>query len=480
MIISYVNGVCGSGKTQTAIRKMADIVAAGQVVVYATETRQLLEQTKTGLENLGVFCELIVASEQSGWRKAHSSVVSKILDSINALDGDPRVILCVTQSLVRAAHKIPDGIKLPLFIDEGFIVVDGGEHISTTASEPQGLLAKLNLAKITPDGFDDTGYQFPDSMRTLVQYVENTLMIVDAEAVSSKLQWNAYLDLPMFCSKFSEITLLAACHEDTLQYHAFTASGIQQVALDWGLAKDHVTNGNVHIAYVLENAEWRTTRVLKLSDEDQENIVFTFEREHWDYFLNVKGIGDAGTRVKAKAHGFNNLSDKHHFIDLHTQMPIPSVLKFFKDHLKITDEDVRKAYYHYDSYQRALRTSIRNSKPDKLGNDDLFFCFGDKGTAEYFASKLAPSVNFRIYKLPIELSIDTAGKATYSNKVSDSPAEQKARSRDRAALQKLVPDLKRLDEALIWLRDLRRENKVKGANTRVTTAIYEQVVKDYS
>jgi hypothetical protein len=341
-------------------------------------------------------------------------------------------------------------------------------------------LVKLNLAKDKPDGFDGKGYQFPESMRSLVQYVENPLIIVDAEPVGSKLQWNAYLDLPVFCSKFSGVTLLVACHEDTLQYHAFKAAGFEQVALDWGLANDHVTNGTIHIAYVLENAEWRTTRVLKLSDEDIENIAFTFESEHFDYFLNVKGIGGAGKLVKAKAHGSNDYSDTHHFIDLHTQMPIPSVLKFFKEHLNITDEDVRKAYYHYDSYQRALRTSLRNSKPDKLGTDDLYFCFGDKGTAEYFASKLALSVNFRIYKLPIELSIDTAGKATYSNKVSDSPAEQKARSRDRAALQKLVPEFKRLDEALIWLRDFRRENKLKGANTRVTTAIYEQVVKDYS
>lgn len=480
MFISYVNGVCGSGKTQTAILKMADKVVEGQTVIYATETLQLLEQTKAGLEKLGVFCELVVAAKHSDWQRDRMSVVTQILNSINAEDGEPRVILCVTQSLLRAAHKIPDKIKLPLFIDEGFVVVDGGEHISTTASESQGLLVKLKLAKDKPDGFDGEGYKFPESMRTLIRYIENPLMIVNAEAKGSKLQWNAYLDLPVFCSKFSEVILLAACHEDTLQYHAFQSAAIKQVALDWGLAENHVTSGIVNIAYVLENAEWRTTRVIELTDAEKEDIVFTFEREHWDYFLNVKGIGGAGKLVKAKAHGSNELSDSHHFIDLHTQMPIPSVTKFFKEHLNMTDDAIRKAYYHYDSYQRALRTSLRNSKPDQLGTDDLYFCFGDKGTAEYFASKLAPSVNFRIYKLPIQLSIDTAGKATYSNKVSETRAEQKARSRDRTALQKLTPSLKRLDEALIWLRDLRRENRAKGEKTKITAAIYKQVVKDHS
>jgi hypothetical protein len=459
---------------------MADKVAAGQVVVYATETLQLLEQTQTGLERLGVFCELIVASEQSDWRKARSSVVRKILDSINAADGEPRVILCVTQSLVRAAHKFPDGIKLPLFIDEGFVVVDGGEFISTTSAESQGLLVKLNLAKDKPEGFDGDGYQFPESMRTLVRYVENPLMIVDAAALGAKLQWNAYLDLPVFCSKFSEVTLLAACHEDTLQFHAFKAAGIKQVALDWGLATEHVTNGQVHISYVLENTEWRTTLKIKLTDEELEDIALAFEREHWDRFINVKQIGDAGNAISVRSHGFNSYSHLNHFMDLHTQMPIPSLAKFYEEKLGMSKQDIRRACYHYDRYQGALRTSLRNSKPDNLGTEDLYFCFGDKGTAEYFASKLAPEVKRRIYKLPIALSVDTAGKATYSNKVSDSPAEQKARSRDRAALQKLAPDLKRLDEALLWLRDLRRRNKANNVNTRLTIEIYKQVVKDHS
>lgn len=476
MFISYVNGVCGSGKTQTAIRKMAEKVAAGQIVIYATETRQLLEQTKAGLEKLGVFCELIVASEQPDWRKAHSSVVSKILDSINAADGEPRVILCVTKSLVRAAHKFPDGIKLPLFIDEGFVVVDGDEIINLTDSESQGLLAKLSLVQEKPDGFDDRGYQYSEKVKNLVQYVDNPLMDVDAKPVGSKLQWNAQLNLPVFCSKFSEVTLLAACHEDTLQYHAFKAAGIEQVALDWGLATEHVTSGQVHISYVFENAEWRTTRKNKLTDEELEEIALAFEREHWDPFINVKQIGDAGKAISVKSHGFNNYSHLNHFMDLHTQMPIPSLAKFYKEKLGMSKQDIRRACYHYDRYQGALRTSLRNSKPDRLGTEDLYFCFGDKGTAEYFASKLAPAVKRRIYKLPIELSVDTAGKATYSNKVSDSPAEQKARSRDRAKLSELNPSMNKLNDALIYLRDFRRVNP----NKRITKAIYQKIAKDFS
>ncbi|MCF2950494.1 DEAD/DEAH box helicase family protein, partial [Paraglaciecola aquimarina] len=467
MEIFYVDGVCGSGKTQTAIKKISARVAAGETVLYVTETKRLLEQTKEGFEKLNVPCSLLVAPKQSSWRKQYKSVIQDIVKGISSASEFPHVILCTTKSLIRAAHEIPDKIKLPLYIDEGFIVAEGNEIISNTESETSGLMFKLGLAKEKPKDFDGLGYKFATEHQHIVMYAENPLMIVESKPTGAKLKWNAYLDLPAFCSKFSDITLLAACHEDTLQYHAFKSAAIKQVALDWNLANEHVTQGTVNILYVLENAEWRTTRKSKLTDKELEDIALTFEREHWDKFINVKQIGDEGEAINVKSHGFNDYSKLHHFMDLHTQMPIPSTEKFYMKRLGMSKFDIRKACYHYDRYQGALRTSLRNSRKDDLGTDDLFYCFGDKGTAEYFASKLAPWVKRKIYKLPIELAIDTEGKATYSNKVSDNKAEQKARGRDRAKLTELDPDIKRLDKALIYLRDLRRMNPDK----RITKAI---------
>ncbi|WP_141096266.1 hypothetical protein [Lacimicrobium sp. SS2-24] len=476
MDIFYVDGVCGSGKTQTAIKKIAARVAAGETVIYVTETKRLLKQTKEGLEKLNVPCGLLVAPKQSSWRKQYKSVVEDIVRGISSASEFPLVILCTTKSLIRAAHEIPDNIKLPLYVDEGLIVAEGSEIISNTESETQGLMFRLGLAEEKPEGFDGLGYKFPKEHQDLVMYARNPLMIVEPKATGSKLQWNAYLDLPAFCAKFSDITLLAACHEDTLQYHAFKSAGIKQVPLDWGLANEHVTMGTVHVAYVLENAEWRTTRKDKLTDKELEDIALTFEREHWDKFINVKQIGDEGEAINVKSHGFNDYSKLHHFMDLHTQMPIPSTEKFYKERLGMSQSAIRKACYHYYRYQGALRTSLRKSRYDDLGTDDLFYLFGDKGTAEYFASKLAPWVKRKVYKLPFELAIDTEGKTTYSNKVSDSKAEQKARSRDRAKLTELNPSMRKLDEALIYLRDFRRSNP----DNRISKAIYQQVAKDYS
>ncbi|MCF2948727.1 hypothetical protein L0668_11460 [Paraglaciecola aquimarina] len=476
MQIYYVDGVCGSGKTQTAIRKILDRIKAGETVVYATETKKLLEQTKEGLERLNVPCSIIVAPKQSSWRKNYKSVIEEIIKGISSASEFPHVILCTTKSLIRAAYDISDNVKLPLYIDEGFTVAEGSEIISNTESETDGLMFRLGLAETKPEGFDGLGYKFPKEHQDIVLYARNPLMIVHPKASGSKLQWNTYLNFPAFCSKFSDITLLAACYEDTLQYHALQSAGIKQVSLDWGLATEHVTKGSVNIAYVLENSEWRTTRKARLTDAQLEDIMLTFEREHWDEFINVKKIGDGGITLSVKSHGFNDYSKVHHFMDLHTQMPIPSTEKFYREHLGMNQSDIRKACYHYDRYQGALRTSIRNSKHNDLGTEDLYYCFGDKATAEYFASKLAPWVNKRVYKLPIDLEIDTEGKATYSNKVSDNKAEQKARSRDRTKLTELTPSLNKLDEALIYLRDFRRKNP----NKRITKAIYQQVVKEFS
>lgn len=475
-LINYVNGVCGSGKTQAAIKKISARVASGETILYVTDTKKLLEQTKESFEKLNAPCALIVAPKPSSWRKQYKSVIEDIIKEISSASEFPHVILCTTKSLIRAAHSIPDNIKLPLYIDEGFTVADGSEIISNTESETHGLMFRLGLAEEKPEGFDGLGFKFPKEHQEIVHYARNPLMIVEAKSTGSKLQWNTYLNLSAFCAKFSEITLLAACHEDTLQYHAFKSAGIKQEPLYWGLASEHVTQGTVNISYVLENAEWRTTRKNKLTDTDLEDIALTFEREHWDKFINVKQIGDEGEPINVRSHGFNDFSKLHHFMDLHTQMPIPSTERFYKERFGMSQAEIRKACYHYDRYQGALRTSLRNSRHDDLSTENLFYCFGDKGTAEYFASKLAPWVKKKIYKLPIELAIDAKGKSTYSNKVSETKAEQKARGRDRAKLIELNPAMNKLNEALIYLRDFRRNNPDK----RITKAIYQQIAKEYT
>ncbi|MDC8832227.1 DEAD/DEAH box helicase family protein [Alteromonas gilva] len=280
--VNYVDGVCGSGKTQTAIKKISARVASWETILYVTDTKKLLEQTKEGFEKLNVPCALIVAPKQSNWRKQYKSAIEDIIKEISSASEFPHVILCTTKSLIRAAHSMPDRFKLPLYIDEGFTVAKGNEIISNTKSETQGLMYRLGLADKKLEGFDGLGYKFLNEHREFVLYVQNPLMIVESKATGSKLQCNAYLDLPAFCAKFSDITLLAASNEDTLQYSAFKSADIKQVPVDWGLATEHVTQGTVNIAYVLENAEWRTTLKDKLTDKELEDIALTFERENWD------------------------------------------------------------------------------------------------------------------------------------------------------------------------------------------------------
>lgn len=51
-LYKYVNGVCGSGKTYTAINKISTRVKGGETIIYATETIKLLKQTQVALEAL--------------------------------------------------------------------------------------------------------------------------------------------------------------------------------------------------------------------------------------------------------------------------------------------------------------------------------------------------------------------------------------------------------------------------------------------
>ena len=75
---NYVNGVCGSGKTYTAIKKIVARVKSGETIIYATETIKLLKQTQDGLESLGIDCCLISSQEKVDWKSHYYSVINNI------------------------------------------------------------------------------------------------------------------------------------------------------------------------------------------------------------------------------------------------------------------------------------------------------------------------------------------------------------------------------------------------------------------
>jgi hypothetical protein len=530
---NYVNGVCGSGKTYTAIKNIAARVQAGETILYTTETIKLLKQTRDGLEALGIDCHLITSQEKVDWKSHYYSVINdikQVADSSSSLQDEvkaihknhnanfnklslleygnwkkqfksvaidvissitlnaerPCVILCTTKSLIRASSSIPNNIKLPLYIDEGFVVAESGEFISATAPEIKGIEAKLKLIDEAPEEYSvNNKYQLPEKLELLEQYIANDLYEIQYETSNAKLNWVASLKVIDLVNHFSEITLLAACYEDTLQYHAIKASGCNQKALDWGLENKHYTNGTVHVYWILQEMEWRTTFKNKLSDQQIENIGIAFEGSHWsNEALSLKGIAGVGKLLPVKSHGFNDAAKNHHFLNLHTQMPANYFKAFLKETYKMTDKQIRQAYYQYDCYQAAMRVSLRNSTKEKPRTDDNHFCFGDKATAQYFISKLADSVKIEQSKLIIyrkdeetkssiieELEI----KQERSDKVSDNKQEQKNRSNDKKRLLKLKPDFADIKGAQNYLRDLRREGKI----TRVAKAQLDEAIKSY-
>lgn len=373
-MLFYVDGVCGSGKTVTAIQKIAARVKTGETIIYATSTKALLKQTMSGLEELGVEVDLIISDSDSGSDSYsfQDSVEKRLLAGICALEDNPRVILCITSSLIKVASKITNGLKFPLFIDEGFGVVDSGEYNSKTQSEIQGVMYFLGLSESKPEGYSHhSQYELPDKLKKLKLYSENRCLYeIETNVGQAKFEWVAYLKLPDFLECFSEVTMLAACFEDTVDYYAAKAFGVKLVALDWGLDKEHYSNGKVTLCWVLNNNEWRTNFVRKLKSDQIERIVEEYSSMDTGLFISVKRIGqdlnlefdfiDDDGHVIPKpesdsltvcSHGFNSFLDYNRFISLHCQMPFPFLNKFLKTKFKMTDEQIRKAFYHYLCYQ---------------------------------------------------------------------------------------------------------------------------------
>lgn len=475
-MFNYVSGVCGSGKTTKAIEVIAERYKNGETVIYATGTIKLLNQTKDGLEALGVHVEIIVATEADYTRKRNTSVTDRLLSRVVA-EESPRVILCIIKSLICIAKSIPQNKRMPLYIDEEFTVLDSGFYVATTENEIKGILYRLGLEETQPQGYiSKPEYKYPQGIVPLSEYENCPLYCVEYAISGSKLEWIASLDIKPFSKCFTEIITLSACYEDTMQYYAIKASGVSQVCLDWGLETEHYSNGVVHVSYVLTKREWRSTFVKTLSDEQLENINLEFERTGWfGEYLSVKSIGGSSMVVdlKVKAHGFNNYQDSNEVINLHTQMPTNYVESFIINNYKMTKGEVRRAYYQYGCYQAAMRISLRKSTRQCPIKHDVYLCFGDKGTAEYFIGKLDESVNFELSQLEVGLDLDF--KKSRKDKVSDNPQEVKNRSKDRKELSKMRGDLAAILEMLIVLRDWRKENPKR----RVTKKLYTQLAGEY-
>jgi hypothetical protein len=182
-----------------------------------------------------------------------------------------------------------------------------------------------------------------------------------------------------------------------------------------------------------------------------------------------------------KSHGFNDASNNHHFLNLHSQMPSPYFNTFLKKQYKLDDKQIRKAYYQYDCNQAAMRVSLRNSTKSKLSSDDNYFCFGDKATAQYFISKLADTVKVEQEKLVVRTADESTLtwiveeldiKKERSDRVSATKQERKNRDSDKKRLLKLKPDFTDMKAAQNYLRDLRREGEIKRvAQTQLNEAI---------
>lgn len=477
-MFKYVSGVCGSGKTTAAIKKMEERFRLDETLIYATGTKRLLEQTKQKLESLSVNVDLIVSNDSDGL--SVKPVSTKLLDAICDVEQSPRVILCTTKTLIRIASKIPSDVRIPLFIDEDFVVVDYGYYIALTDGEVERVQAKLGLAEGAYKYSDSRDYKLPDGLVLCREYVNNPLYRVVSDISDKKLEWVSHMDIKAFSECFPEVIILAACHEDTLQYHAIESEGINQEELDWCLATEHYTEGSIHLFWVLTDRQWRTNFKIGLNydvingESDISDICLAFERTHWsNESLSVKGDEAVGIQLPVKSHGMNNATDNHHFISLHTQMPTPYLNSFLKRHYKMTDADIRKSYYHYICYQGAMRTSLRNSTELKPRTEDNYYCFGDKQTALYFSSKLSKSVNVHLSKLGTHRDLDI--KKARKDKVSDNKQEKKNRSADRKHLMECdFPDSE-VEGFLIFLRDWRRGNPKR----RITKKLYTQLAGEY-
>jgi hypothetical protein len=432
-VIFVVPAPCGSGKTHQGVRHAINrAFNHGEAVLYVLPTVEQIRKTivnelrRHDLQPL----HFDIHNERDDLGKR--SVADMILHHLkeNLVEGDGQVLF-ITQQALSWVKDWPNRDRWHVVIDESIQVTKSTElrfartrlhrHLTDLLSlEPirgtkyarvkaldEELMEKIATGS-TDDDFDRIG-SVRDLARLLSCRYWRTWVDADAfkKAAAGEvnvLEFQSVMD-PEILRGFGSVIVLGANLMSTLMLRLWAREGIK-----FRLHEDtacrlrfltHDCGGRVTIWYGI-NSPWSRHRREKLVDGvrllerlvssafevvGDSDFVWMANASIPDTIIMEKLAHREGRRVERLPnipHGRNDYAWADVILFLSALLPTPAHFKFLRDVFAISDEEVRRAFYHETVYQATLRTSLRD--PDS--HRPVTVIVPDSGAAEYLRGLL--------------------------------------------------------------------------------------------
>lgn len=459
--IHYVDGICGSGKTEQLINYSTD-VGYEKIILIAQPTKALLEETARRLNS---------ADPQLPTKIIHSentdSVVSEITSHVKK--SSMGVVLITHKSLFLLPDNFPKKNKIELFIDEYPNIHQGWygrfpifhkffwEHFEFTPVDNMFTTMSVNIKNSSITTIDDwIKKRHIDDVFQNIDWLESLrhphIQMEMSKAAYNKIEFNGqntpnYGNIemhgyvkPSIVDGFNSVTVMGAHFLTSMLYYVWSYYGVKFVP-HWafkGLATRHdqSTCDRITIHYLSEK-NW------------SKNLINKFTENHDLFQMVHQAIGDVigsdtpyiwcannsyedgseklvnGERIPNIVHGRNDWCGVNAIIFL-------SALNFRSSHYSWLEKKfcIRPYWSKVATafeilYQSIMRTSLRN--PDST--EPVTVIVPDRETAMYLATEIFPGAKLRkkIGADYLRVSLDKTPDVT---KPKLTPIQEQERCRD--------------------------------------------------
>jgi len=455
--IQYVDAPAGSGKTFGFIDKVGELTSAGDNVLIAQPTVDLIQQTVGELKHR--FHSVYVNEIHKG---NSSSPVLDITKYLFYPHPKPHALFITQSALERLKadfkreywHLIVDEIpQVTRIFDENLSVNHGiiTAHISATP------LPSVNYDLLSVHDYNALGLiamnRDEDKVQEQFREVANTLLsprwqsYVDPQSYKNLLHSTGVrrrltvfsLFQPSIFEGFKSVTIAGACFQDSLLFRYWSTLGINFVeAANPNLRfKEHHNGDELTLLWAVvppwskSLASQKEGKVLQMMEEaalkefGEAEFLFA-ENKGCNLF---QGIPNAH-RLPNDPHGLNTYQHIQNVAFLPARNLKPAHCKFLERMMGLTGDEIRNAIHRQAAYQAIMRGALRN--PDNHEPKRAFV--PDLGTAEWLQS-LFPGAQLRKLNTDFEnlgLSLKRGRQRAHGSNAEKQKAFREKKKEERA------------------------------------------------
>lgn len=501
MIIKYVNGLCGAGKTTNAIKYVGELVKNDNKVIFIQPTIALLTETYLKFINNNPDSKATIIHSENGGSPV-DRMINHIIDAQSSLNEGYGEVLFVThtsfmvasmkESLAKKWHLIID--EIPSVIDTKKFNLERSHRLLTDNIElgfvepsgfatalPKALVGAVNplsdMSKAHKDTFYGGGANFAGQLLSAhwdcYMFEPQFNRFITGQIKNDKKAQLEYISIlqPTIFAGYKSVTVMGACFTESLMFKLWDGMDIgnnnkvkfiEHKQISEGLRHSHTVNGSLFINYVTDEY-WSKSKMKKsilVNDSEVNYLTFIIQRINQYFYgrefiwLGNKSTKDTallGYRLPNNPYGLNNFKTVDNSVVLSALNPPPSLFKFLQDK-NIDGDMVKCAIHRQTAYQAVMRSSLR----DHTSTTDKEIVVVDMDTAKWL-NNLFPDAVVRMLPNIVNDIIDTnpdnkkVGAPTTQNWTSD--AERKEYTRQQEKINLALNEFRTLKESFNDLMD---------------------------